>query len=230
MGLVGTINRPGHEVISMNKFVDLSSIAKNLSEDDRTALRKLLPGPIEWVALIGVLVGAVAFVTALVGSWRFVAWLGLLVIVASSLLWMLASIVRDTIWFWRESRSPLASTNDAYNRHYRAVMALQSQGIDTLRSVHGFVRHHQEQILKRVAFFCGALETVGLVPLLIAAWWAWRDAGAPSEFQFPEKLLLGFAVGIYLGAIALRSKLETLGKVEHVLLEAIRLKEKQPNM
>ena len=209
----------------MNDSIDLSTIARTLSEDDRTALRKLFPGIAERLALVGVMVGALTFVVALFGYWRVIAIAALLAIAVSSLLWSVASIVRDAVWFWREARDPLASTNAAYNRHLWAVNALGSHSADTLRSMHAFIRHRQEHIPKRLAFFCGALEAIGLVPLLVAAWWAWRDAGAPAEFQFPEKLLLAFAVGVFAGAIAMRSKLETLGKIELVLSEALRLRQ-----
>ncbi|WP_396616287.1 hypothetical protein ACHZ97_00665 [Lysobacter soli] len=211
----------------MSDQLDLSTIANALTDDDRTAFRKVFPGVTDRIALSGVMLGSLTFVFSLFANLRVAAITGLLAISAFSLLWLVASIFRDVAWFWREAKDPLASTNAAYNRHLWAITALKSQGSDTLRSMYAFVRHRQEQVPKRLAFFCGALETIGLVPLLIAAWWAWRDAGAPSEFQFPEKLLLAFAVGVFAGAIAMRSKLEALGKIELVLSEALRLRHQE---
>ncbi|MCL1633360.1 hypothetical protein M2650_01695 [Luteimonas sp. SX5] len=206
------------------KHITLSSIAEKLSDDDRSALSKLFPGWVEKASLGGVVVGLLLFSGYLFFNFEHrntVGAIGLVLAASFSLVWMLVGIFRDTKSFVGEVKRPLDSLDNSYQRHLWAVAALKSVSVEDLGSAHRFVVHRLQLIPKNIGFLVGSVEFVGLVPLLLAAWWAWRSAGAPVDFSFFEKLILSFASGIYIGTLLVRSKLATLSRVEHVLAEAI---------
>lgn len=205
----------------------LSAISGRLSSDSGDAWSRIFPSTLEKL-LLRLVVASCALLVGCVFAeqWRYRNEVGVVagvVLVFASLVLMLLSVFRDIATVAKELRSPLSGVDDAYQRFFWAVHTLRDYPVEQLVSMRNFVLHRDREIRRRIGFFAGSLEVVGIVPVLIGGWWAWRSASSPTQFSFPEQLLIASAFGIYTGALLARSKLATLARVEHVLAEAIRI-------
>ena len=192
------------------KELRLASISKHLSADDRSPWNRLFPSLLEKILLgFAVLGCALVVVCVFAVKWSYRSEVGVvagIMVVVASLLLMLTTIFRDLATFVKELKRPLSAIDDAYERTYWVVHALSDYPVDRLISMRNFIRHREEEIRNRIGFFAGSLEVVGIVPLLLAGWWAWRSASSPMEFSFPEQYcfhsLLVFMLGFCLSDLS----------------------------
>jgi hypothetical protein len=191
----------------------------------------ILPGSAERVALglavLGIAMVAVAWLMKLAEvPYGVFLLLGAFLVPLSGLVYLLAGAVRDVGAVWRGASEPAGDLDPAFVEFQRAVDALSSRPSEELELALAFVGNQMSIIRSRAGFLTGAIDHIGMLPLAIAAWWAWRSSGSPVEFSTLEMWGLGFVAGVHFGLLLVRSRLDMLSRIQNVLEQSIRRQER----
>lgn len=129
--------------------------------------------------------------------------------------------VVDIYWF---AKRPLKGSYERMASVAAAINSAAQSELDALENTQSLVRFQMEMLQGRAGFLVGAIGSIGIVPLSLFAWWAWKSQGGTHDFSQFEIYGLAFAFGIYAGSLLSFNATEWLKRINFVLDEAIKLK------
>lgn len=189
------------------------------------------PGKVErWSFAVGVFVaGAASLGGTLIGGsvGAYVVWVGLLLELIGLGISLMQFLRRNWKSFRESKRTYAKELDHDYGEYLRFVRWLQTYGPDELSRKLQYIRDRRSSMTFRLGLLTGGVERLGVLPVLIALYfqfkdWQFGDWQALGQVNLAGGLLLWALLLLYLGGwwlIRLRLRLDTF---EMLLTEAVR--------